>query len=61
MIDDMFKDCEDIACKYEQKLVDVVYQYVIIEERYRRQLTRVEYSVVLSELKDYYEKKVRVD
>ena len=52
-LDYLFQDCEVIADKYEQHLIDVVIEYARIELDYKKQLTSLKHEVIL-ELTDIY-------
>ena len=55
-INDLFQDCEQIANKYEVKLIDVVYKFSCIEEGYKREMTYVPYDNLLNETSNYFKK-----
>jgi len=55
MIEDtLFSDCEQIADKYEYKLIEVLLTFTRIESGYKRLLTYVPYKNLLEETELYF-------
>jgi hypothetical protein len=52
MLDDVFKDCEVIAEKYEEKLINVVLRYAQIERKYQNK--NIDHSKLLEKTEDHF-------
>jgi hypothetical protein len=57
VIEDIFKDCESIADKYETKLIDVVLRYAQIERKYQNR--DIDHKKLLEKTEEHF--KVRYD
>ena len=52
MIEDVFKDCEDIAQKYEGKLIEVVLRYAQIERKYQNK--NINHTQILARTEEHF-------
>jgi hypothetical protein len=53
LIDNLFNDCNRIANTYEFKLIDVLHEFIVVEESYKRQLIVKPYDSLIKETEDY--------
>lgn len=53
-IENLFKDCEEIAKKYEKHLIDVVIVYSHIELEYKAQMIDLNYDEILQKTEQFY-------
>ena len=56
MINDIFKDCEAIADKYEKKLIDVVIRYTEIEMKYKSKKECFNHNTIVIETNNHFKK-----
>jgi hypothetical protein len=52
MIEDVFKDCEAIAQKYETKLIKVVVRYAQIERKYQNR--NIDHTKLMEKTEDHF-------
>lgn len=55
-LDSFFDDCNKIAESYEVKLIDVVFEYVRIEEKYKREFIYLNKDIIFDDVKQYFNK-----